>query len=611
MSQDNQMAQEPQDLASLAEDFRVKHPRFSQAATTTPEPVDLSGETIPEKSTEEAPEEKLYLAQQNDRTRKSWKESSSTRLMIMGALFGGAALVFTFAFSMKMPEIRTATVEMAKKKNAAVAEQDPEVATDGEFAAQGALASQDGVFDTAKNAEGNSPLSGLRKNGKNAKNAKDSSSKKVQMASRTGTPNIRRSPSRTMAYAAPVRYRSSVPQDYDLPPRTPRPTAQAVARPAAVPSMSPASSIANAQKEQDPNEAWMEAAGVGTVQSDSKENGDPSMIASAETSSSPVSQSQTVPSLQNASFTEDAPGAPQPQFQNAAFQQSEEAMLSGQPQTLIARGTAGTGKLAQAIAWTPDLKSRVEAQTVDVELSEALGVLPKGTRIIAKPSLSDEGLAVLDAVAIDIGGQQIPVPSGAVLLQTSNGPLVGKQVGKGSSFLKVLGSIGAGVLGAVSQNALQPESQSIIQGPGGFSSSTQFGNGSLLGAVGKGVADPLIQMLQSSSNSTQGEQRKLWIVKPGQTLQVRIEQPIAVPDTAVKGQPELMVQETESTEMSEEIAYLPDSLPAQDETIEPEQVQEPVAPIEAVPRDEVQIDFYSEGSVPEEASDDSIAVPQL
>ncbi len=119
-AQDAQPATQPKqegvDLAALAADYRVRHPRFSAPAQVNAPPVDLTTEEIP---TLEAPpsEQKLYLTEtgSGDSTKKTWRDSSYNRLIVMGSIFGVGAVVLGLMFNMKLPNVRTASVSMSEK----------------------------------------------------------------------------------------------------------------------------------------------------------------------------------------------------------------------------------------------------------------------------------------------------------------------------------------------------------------------------------------------------------------------------------------------------------------------------------------------------------------
>ena len=506
-----QTTENPINLADLAADYKVRHPRFSAPADSTKPNVDLTTETIPEPEVPKE-EQKLYLTETGsaDSTKKTWRDSSYSRLYIMGGVFGVGALALGFMFNMKLPSVRTASVSMSDKPKTEDAKE-PEFAGDGEFAAQAALSGQDGAYGTAQNSMGHG--TGPTRATKLKPNSKTSPTSRTTASAATAAHTVRTSAPRraslpsTMAYnPTPARRAYIAPTD-DIPASTyrRRPVVAPVASaPVSVKSATAAGSRSATSSLSQPQQSAAERrqaaiAATSTMGGTS----DSSKMASAQN----VASSAVVQSPQTQGY------------QEAAYLASEDAVLSGIPQQLINRSQKALGRLGMGVAFIPGDTEALNGQPVEIAIEDPLkSGLPADARIEAIVDFPKAEGQLKSAVirltpkAIAIGDAEYPLPPGTVILTGKNGqPLIAKR--QGSEFLRAIGSTAKTILG----------------GTIGGLSTLAFGNGTgILSGLGGGLNG-----LGGLSNlgRTPGTQQatEILALRENTAIQVNIVKPLTLP----------------------------------------------------------------------------------
>ncbi len=214
---------------------------------------------------------------------------------------------------------------------------------------------------------------------------------------------------------------------------------------------------------------------------------------------------------------------------------SEQAILDGQPQTLISRSQTAEAELLTGIAFASGELDYLRGQPIEVSLTEPLGEIPMNARIIAIIDPGTNGRASgtnsasvirLVPTAIAHGDMEIPLDECAPMSAVGGGinpcpvqitsqdgaPLVAKR--GGSEVLRFLGGLLNNITGAVSLG-------NIAGGQGGFG-----GNLTSLGAnLGSGIITNGAQRLvQSGDNGA-----NILYVKPGKKLLVSVNRPLSLP----------------------------------------------------------------------------------
>jgi hypothetical protein len=494
-AQDAQSATQPKqegvDLAALAADYRVRHPRFSAPAQANAPQVDLTTEEIPTPETTPS-EQKLYLTEtgSGDSTKKTWRDSSYNRLIVMGSIFGVGAVALGLMFNMKLPTVRTASVSMSEKKPTQE-NKDPEFAGDGEYAAQAALAGQDGAYGTAKQASGHGYGSGK----KPSPNPKKPIASKTPVIRTTPAPAVRSSLPSTMAYnPTPVR-RSYVPPTDDIPAYRPtRRYAPAIA-PASI--SQPSVPSIPAGPKQSPEERRLAA------------------IAATSSSGGSGAKGDVVAFEQDPIQTSQKGG-----YQEATYLASESAVLEGIPQQLISRSQKAKGRLLLGVAFTPGDTESLDGQPIEVEIKDPMeSGLPAGARIVATVDFPKSQGQMKSAVirltptAIAIGDAEYPLPKGVVILTGENGkPLIAKR--QGSEFLRSLNST----------------FKTVLSGSLGGLTSLAFGNGTgILSSLGG--ANALSGLTNLNKGTGTQQPTEILALRENTAIQINIVKPLSLPAT--------------------------------------------------------------------------------
>lgn len=286
---------------------------------------------------------------------------------------------------------------------------------------------------------------------------------------------------------------SSVTRRVSTPSTVPRPVSHTPSRPLA-PVIPRASTPTKVEPKPDPMEQWLQAAnagslGSGSLNSDATQTTnlqiDDSQADSQSTANSDEMQPsggvgvpsaqfhlpvQTTAQINNSQDT--APistqiqpslgGTLQPQLQSATKAQTFQPIeYSSDPSTMLMVGTRASGEIDTAIGWSGDSSQNASLPNLRIKLLKALKtvdgkeVIPAGSYLVAKVDAVDSaGLLQLSAVSVQAGGNELPLPEGAIRIFGKKGrSLQAKYHGpKSRSFLSQVGNV-ASIAGAVTEDS--------------------------------------------------------------------------------------------------------------------------------------------------------------
>lgn len=204
---------------------------------------------------------------------------------------------------------------------------------------------------------------------------------------------------------------------------------------------------------------------------------------------------------------------------------SEAAIIDGQPQILINRSLSAKGTLLTSIAFTAGDYASLANQPVEIELTEALGDIPPGARIVAVVQANQSNnyggngkaeVVRLGATALVIGDMEMPLPEGAIALSGNDGaPLIAKR--GGSSFRRFVGGLAGTVAGGAGLTNF------------GASQNVEIGDSSYFSSIGANIATSVV------SNAAQELQRSgsgngILVLKAGSSITISVHKPLVLPD---------------------------------------------------------------------------------
>ena len=308
---------------------------------------------------------------------------------------------------------------------------------------------QDGQFQSAAIGMGlgeGFEREGERKNPFLDEKPPETTAKPNAVKSNQGTAAVQPSPTqtyRTMSTPPPTTYIPPTPRRYTPPPA---PVYRSVSRPAVSPTPhSPAVAPKPAVAPQERVAAIL-----------------------AATSASGISQGKAPNQTVNQVGNQPVASAAQPG--QVDYLASEQAILDGQPQTLISRSQSAEAELLTGIAFASGELDYLRGQPIEVSLTEPLGEIPLDARIIAIIDPGANGRASgtnsasvirLVPTAIALGDMEIPLDECAPMSAVGGGinpcpvqitskdgaPLVAKR--GGSEVLRFLGGLLNNITGAV------------------------------------------------------------------------------------------------------------------------------------------------------------------
>lgn len=500
-----------------------------------------------------AQDEELFKDSFADRTKVPPWQHPKYKILIVSLCIVPAALAVGLVFKNGVPKPKLGT----RAINSAPVAQDPDdlpkPATDGEWASYASTNGMRQQFADAAQDENTDALKKIQEQANSQKPVPDSSTDRSNIRSVPTAPatrnNISSGGATTYSYArtytapapppvstTPVRIRTVAPavrspKSPSFPKRSPVSTDSSEQSRKPTPEMSPqerVSAILAATSTEDSSDRSTDAAGDNSTQSESF---------LSDASRLPLPQATAMVggnSTQSGSLLSDASRSPLPQATAAlgpvSYLPSEAAVIDGQPQILIARNLSAKGRLLTGIAFTAGDYASLANQPIEIELSQALGAIPAGTRIIAvvdtkedRSSYGKSKIVRLRAVALAVGDLKMPLSHRAISLSGKNGdPLMAKKGGR--KFFEVLG----GVVGTVAGGATITNF--------GAAQNVQIGDSSYFKSIGANIATNLIsnaaQQLQRSENSYD----RVLTLKAGTTIMISVRDPIALPAIAMRKQ---------------------------------------------------------------------------
>jgi hypothetical protein len=210
---------------------------------------------------------------------------------------------------------------------------------------------------------------------------------------------------------------------------------------------------------------------------------------------------------------------------SVAHLSSEAAVIDGQPQTLINRSLSARGILLTSIAFTAGDYASIANQSVEIELKEALGDIPAGTRIVAVVEASRSNnysgngkseVVRLNPMAIVIGDMEMPLPDRAISLSGKEGaPLIAKT--GGSSFRRFVSGLAGTVAGGAGLTNF------------GASQNVEFGDSSYFSSIGANIATNVVSnAARELQNSGAGD--GILVLKAGSSITISVHKPFVLPN---------------------------------------------------------------------------------
>ncbi|EDX82541.1 hypothetical protein S7335_1245 [Synechococcus sp. PCC 7335] len=295
-----------------------------------------------------------------------------------------------------------------------------------------------------------------------------------------------------------------VPRPAPRPVAPPRPTPRPAPRPAprisaparSTPSVAAAPPSVSATEPVDPQAAWFSASNAGVF------GHMPALEAIEEVAVTPAESIQQ----------------PQYQLQNAASFETDEVVDSYHAEmsriptstrtsnipglihpgtSIIPMGQKASATVTTPISWLGEGNQYMIALDEDVLDASGAVAIPTGSSVVVQPVSIDEGsgYAELAAVGLMVDGAVFPVDYQNVSIHGEGGnPLIAKRFGDigGDIAANDFEMFAIGALGGIGEILTRPDSQVITNGAFGSSSSTEFGDRNLLGAVLDGGSQQLV-----------------------------------------------------------------------------------------------------------------------
>lgn len=266
-----------------------------------------------------------------------------------------------------------------------------------------------------------------------------------------------------------------------------------------------------------------------------------SSIYSGRTNPAIVASAQPRPEVIPASTQ--MPGVSQPAetYQQAPYLPSEAAVIQGQAQTVIERSQSAQGVLQTSIAFTSGDYGSLAGEPVEIELTEELGDIPAGSRIIAvidagQGSRSDRSdptkaeVVRLVPSAIVLGEMEFPLPDRSILLSGEDRtPLIAKR--GGSKVLRFLGGLVGTVTGGAGLTNF------------GAAQNVQIGDSSYFQSVGTNVATAVISNAAQQLQQAGQTGSEVLALNAGSPITVSVLKPFAMPRLENVVNPPAIVQQ--------------------------------------------------------------------
>ncbi len=532
-------------------------PTQSPTVNGAPAPLEstiLNDATTEGETTSLQEDEELFIDSYSDRTKVPLWQDPKFKGIIVALCVLPAVLAIGWVFKDGIPKPNFSTKSPALPPASQDPDEDkPKDATDGEWASYASTNGMRQEFANAAEDENTDARKKVQERINAQKKAQGNSAtvnpntSSVRPARRTNTSTNDISEYRTVnrSYSPPatVRTTNTAPREYEPPYRTvkrsytppiQKPTSYSV--PTARASNSPA--LSSPPKVVDPNNSQssdslqqqqnspQERIAAIIAATSTVTNGEPAIVASAPTerSNQPATFASTaIPAGSRAII----PGVALPVNSPTpvAHLPSEAAVIDGQPQTLINRSLSVRGTLLTSIAFTAGDYASIANQPVEIELTEALGDIPAGARIVAlveanqSNNYSGNGkseVVRLGATAIVIGDMEMPLPEGAIALSgKDNAPLIAKS--GGSDLLRFVGGLAGTVVGSAGLTNF------------GASQNVEFGDSSYFRSIGANIATSVV------SNAARELQRSgsgngILVLKAGSSITISVHKPLVLPE---------------------------------------------------------------------------------
>ncbi|MGB3766575.1 MAG: hypothetical protein WA947_08445 [Phormidesmis sp.] len=264
-------------------------------------------------------------------------------------------------------------------------------------------------------------------------------------------------------------------------PPAPRPVAQpstrTVVRPAPAAPAAPSFSGPSSRPEPvDPQQAWLAASTAGVFGSMP-----PMEAPEAQLEATTAQEAEPEYQLQAVNFVEVQ--------DNTVFPSDEPVpglFYSGA--LTIPMGSAAKATVVSPIAWIGENDQFILELSEDILSNSEQVAIPAGALIAVQPvSVDDDsGLAELAAVGVELDGEMIPIDYQKVAIRGEDGdPLIAERYGDIGSNIAAndLEMFAVGALGGIGEILTRPDSQTVTTGTLSSSSSTDFGDRNILGAI--------------------------------------------------------------------------------------------------------------------------------
>jgi len=154
----------------------------------------------------------------------------------------------------------------------------------------------------------------------------------------------------------------------------------------------------------------------------------------------------------------------------------------------VPMGSSAKAIVVSPISWIGKGDQFILQTSEDIFSSSEHVVIPKDSLVVVQPVSIDEssGLAELAAVGIEVDGEVIPVDYQKIAIRGKSGnPLIAKRYGDIGSDIAAndLEMFAVGALSGIGEILTRPDSQTITTGALSSSSSTDFGDRNILGAI--------------------------------------------------------------------------------------------------------------------------------
>jgi Bacterial conjugation TrbI-like protein len=180
--------------------------------------------------------------------------------------------------------------------------------------------------------------------------------------------------------------------------------------------------------------------------------------------------------------------------------------------SFIPVGRSATAEVVTPISWLND-RDQFTLQLIDDVLDQSDNVaIPAGSFVVVQPVSVNEGsgLAELAAVGIDIDGEMIPIDYQNIAIRGEGGnPLLAEKYGDvgGDIASNDLEMFAVGALGGIGEILTRPNSQSTTTGVLSSSSSTNYGDRNIFGAILSGGTRNLTERMADRNDQRLDEVR--------------------------------------------------------------------------------------------------------